>query len=140
MANNDGTCAFVSENDRSTGGATARPSDVALELNLFTPSDLTASIFKTLIKRLSHNKSLILDLPHPLDLLGKNLKVGIQKPLFQDGEPGGRAVLIPLGPSLSEYGRSLCLLSHQLGFFKRSLPYGTAMEKAQLKPPATSDA
>uniref|UniRef100_A0A8C0T571 Integrin subunit alpha 5 n=1 Tax=Canis lupus familiaris TaxID=9615 RepID=A0A8C0T571_CANLF len=27
-----------------------------------------------------------------------------------------------------------------LGFFKRSLPYGTAMEKAQLKPPATSDA
>uniref|UniRef100_A0A8C7MQ40 Integrin, alpha 5 (fibronectin receptor, alpha polypeptide) n=1 Tax=Oncorhynchus kisutch TaxID=8019 RepID=A0A8C7MQ40_ONCKI len=28
----------------------------------------------------------------------------------------------------------------QLGFFKRSLPYGTAMEKAQLKPHATSEA
>uniref|UniRef100_A0A8C9VYB3 Integrin, alpha 5 (fibronectin receptor, alpha polypeptide) n=1 Tax=Scleropages formosus TaxID=113540 RepID=A0A8C9VYB3_SCLFO len=28
----------------------------------------------------------------------------------------------------------------QLGFFKRSLPYGTAMEKAQLKPQATSEA
>uniref|UniRef100_A0A8C0L7A5 Integrin subunit alpha 5 n=1 Tax=Canis lupus dingo TaxID=286419 RepID=A0A8C0L7A5_CANLU len=31
-------------------------------------------------------------------------------------------------------------LDLRLGFFKRSLPYGTAMEKAQLKPPATSDA
>uniref|UniRef100_A0A6Q2Y7C9 Integrin alpha-2 domain-containing protein n=1 Tax=Esox lucius TaxID=8010 RepID=A0A6Q2Y7C9_ESOLU len=28
----------------------------------------------------------------------------------------------------------------QLGFFKRSLPYGTAMEKAQLKPQAASEA
>ncbi|XP_036802915.1 integrin alpha-5 [Oncorhynchus mykiss] len=29
---------------------------------------------------------------------------------------------------------------YKLGFFKRSLPYGTAMEKAQLKPHATSEA
>lgn len=28
----------------------------------------------------------------------------------------------------------------QLGFFKRSGPYGTAMEKAQLKPQAASEA
>ena len=28
----------------------------------------------------------------------------------------------------------------QLGFFKRSVPYGTAMEKAQLKPQAASEA
>uniref|UniRef100_A0A8C5C5T3 Integrin, alpha 5 (fibronectin receptor, alpha polypeptide) n=1 Tax=Gadus morhua TaxID=8049 RepID=A0A8C5C5T3_GADMO len=36
---------------------------------------------------------------------------------------------------------SNCLSSRlQLGFFKRSLPYGTAMEKAQLKPQAASEA
>uniref|UniRef100_A0A8D0TV05 Integrin alpha-5 n=1 Tax=Sus scrofa TaxID=9823 RepID=A0A8D0TV05_PIG len=34
----------------------------------------------------------------------------------------------------------LIYILYKLGFFKRSLPYGTAMEKAQLKPPATSDA
>uniref|UniRef100_A0A452U3R1 Integrin subunit alpha 5 n=1 Tax=Ursus maritimus TaxID=29073 RepID=A0A452U3R1_URSMA len=34
----------------------------------------------------------------------------------------------------------LIYVLYKLGFFKRSLPYGTAMEKAQLKPPATSDA
>ncbi|XP_068777719.1 integrin alpha-5 [Struthio camelus] len=37
----------------------------------------------------------------------------------------------------------LALLSYglyKLGFFKRSLPYGTAMEKAQLKPQAASEA
>ncbi|XP_035245082.1 integrin alpha-5-like [Anguilla anguilla] len=37
----------------------------------------------------------------------------------------------------------LALLIHvlyKLGFFKRSHPYSTAMEKAQLKPPATSEA
>lgn len=28
----------------------------------------------------------------------------------------------------------------QFGFFKRSLPYGTAMEKAELKPQAASEA
>ncbi|XP_070791095.1 integrin alpha-5 [Pituophis catenifer annectens] len=34
----------------------------------------------------------------------------------------------------------LIYVLYKLGFFKRSLPYGTAMEKAQLKPPATSEA
>lgn len=34
----------------------------------------------------------------------------------------------------------LIYVLYKLGFFKRSLPYGTTMEKAQLKPPATSDA
>lgn len=34
--------------------------------------------------------------------------------------------------------RPLC--PPQLGFFKRSGPYGTAMEKAQLKPQAASEA
>uniref|UniRef100_A0A8C5NYI2 Integrin alpha 5 (fibronectin receptor alpha) n=1 Tax=Jaculus jaculus TaxID=51337 RepID=A0A8C5NYI2_JACJA len=34
----------------------------------------------------------------------------------------------------------LVYVLYKLGFFKRSLPYGTAMEKAQLKPPATSGA
>ncbi|CDQ80909.1 unnamed protein product [Oncorhynchus mykiss] len=29
---------------------------------------------------------------------------------------------------------------YKLGFFKRSNPYGTAMEKAQLKPQASSEA
>lgn len=32
------------------------------------------------------------------------------------------------------------VFSLQLGFFKRSGPYGTAMEKAQLKPQAASEA
>uniref|UniRef100_A0A8C9TSZ8 Integrin, alpha 5 (fibronectin receptor, alpha polypeptide) n=1 Tax=Scleropages formosus TaxID=113540 RepID=A0A8C9TSZ8_SCLFO len=34
----------------------------------------------------------------------------------------------------------LIYVLYKLGFFKRSLPYGTAMEKAQLKPQATSEA
>ncbi|KAJ8258192.1 hypothetical protein GJAV_G00194210 [Gymnothorax javanicus] len=34
----------------------------------------------------------------------------------------------------------LIYVLYKLGFFKRSLPYGAAMEKAQLKPPATSEA
>ncbi|XP_023584857.1 integrin alpha-5 [Trichechus manatus latirostris] len=34
----------------------------------------------------------------------------------------------------------LIYVLYKLGFFKRSLPYGTTMEKAHLKPPATSDA
>uniref|UniRef100_A0AAV2LZC2 Integrin alpha-2 domain-containing protein n=1 Tax=Knipowitschia caucasica TaxID=637954 RepID=A0AAV2LZC2_KNICA len=34
----------------------------------------------------------------------------------------------------------LIYILYKLGFFKRSVPYGTAMEKAQLKPPATSEA
>lgn len=34
----------------------------------------------------------------------------------------------------------LIYVLYKLGFFKRSVPYGTAMEKAQLKPPATSEA
>lgn len=93
MANSDGICAFISStalrqlttNDHSLQvAATARKSD------LFTPSDLTASIFKTLIKRLPHNKSLILDLPHP--------NAGIQKPLLQDGEARDGTVLIPWVP------------------------------------------
>ncbi|KAG7249379.1 hypothetical protein CRUP_015985, partial [Coryphaenoides rupestris] len=31
----------------------------------------------------------------------------------------------------------LIYVLYKLGFFKRSLPYGTAMEKAQLKPQAS---
>nr|XP_033793127.1 integrin alpha-5 [Geotrypetes seraphini] len=34
----------------------------------------------------------------------------------------------------------LIYVLYKLGFFKRSLPYGTAMEKAELKPQATSEA
>lgn len=34
----------------------------------------------------------------------------------------------------------LCYGLYKLGFFKRSGPYGTAMEKAQLKPQAASEA
>lgn len=34
----------------------------------------------------------------------------------------------------------LIYILYKLGFFKRSVPYGTAMEKAQLKPQATSEA
>ncbi|XP_056443899.1 integrin alpha-5 [Gadus chalcogrammus] len=34
----------------------------------------------------------------------------------------------------------LIYVMYKLGFFKRSLPYGTAMEKAQLKPQAASEA
>ncbi|ETE67113.1 Integrin alpha-5, partial [Ophiophagus hannah] len=34
----------------------------------------------------------------------------------------------------------LIYVLYKLGFFKRSLPYGTAMEKAQLKPQAASEA
>nr|XP_061820810.1 integrin alpha-5-like [Nerophis lumbriciformis] len=34
----------------------------------------------------------------------------------------------------------LIYILYKLGFFKRSLPYGTAMEKAQLKPQAASEA
>ncbi|KAM4737505.1 integrin alpha-5 [Anableps anableps] len=34
----------------------------------------------------------------------------------------------------------LIYILYRLGFFKRSLPYGTAMEKAQLKPQAASEA
>lgn len=33
-----------------------------------------------------------------------------------------------------------CFFFLQLGFFKRSDPYGTAMEKAELKPQAASEA
>uniref|UniRef100_A0A8C8F4N2 Integrin alpha-2 domain-containing protein n=1 Tax=Oncorhynchus tshawytscha TaxID=74940 RepID=A0A8C8F4N2_ONCTS len=40
----------------------------------------------------------------------------------------------------SNFFLSFFLSPSQLGFFKRSLPYGTAMEKAQLKPHATSEA
>uniref|UniRef100_A0A4W5N6W4 Integrin, alpha 5 (fibronectin receptor, alpha polypeptide) n=1 Tax=Hucho hucho TaxID=62062 RepID=A0A4W5N6W4_9TELE len=38
------------------------------------------------------------------------------------------------------YQTPLCVTVLLLGFFKRSLPYGTAMEKAQLKPHAASEA
>lgn len=34
----------------------------------------------------------------------------------------------------------LSYISLQMGFFKRSDPYGTTMEKAQLKPQASSEA
>ncbi|RXM92536.1 Integrin alpha-5 [Acipenser ruthenus] len=34
----------------------------------------------------------------------------------------------------------LIYILYKLGFFKRSLPYGTAMEKAELKPQAASEA
>ncbi|KAK5864170.1 hypothetical protein PBY51_001131 [Eleginops maclovinus] len=34
----------------------------------------------------------------------------------------------------------LIYVLYKFGFFKRSLPYGTAMEKAQLKPQAASEA
>lgn len=55
---------------------------------------------------------------------------------------GGR-ILIVRYAFTSRIDLFLILLSYislQMGFFKRSDPYGTTMEKAQLKPQASSEA